>query len=64
MIKHEVYLLLENLNQLKSLSIYFMPAVLVRLIFIPIVFFLKKKPDSNCFNSFTLPSVDKVTTET
>ena len=62
--KQKVYLLLKNLDQLKNKKYQFFAfefAILGWYLF-QLVFLLK--PDSNCLHTFTLPGVDKVTTET
>ena len=62
MIKQKAHLLLENLDQLKNLNIVFVPDVVLGWYLFQLNVLLK--PDFNCFNSFTLSWVDKVTTGT
>ena len=62
MIKQKAHSLLENLDQLKNLNIVFVPDVVLDWYLFQLNVLLK--PDFNCFNSFTLSWVDKVTTGT
>ena len=65
MIKQKAHLLLENLDQLKNLNIVFVPDVVLDWYLFQLNVLLNLlKPDFNCFNSFTLSWVDKVTTGT
>ena len=62
MVKQKVYLLLENVDQLINLNMGLSTVLLLLIGFFQLIVLLK--PDFNCFSSFALSWVDKVTAST